>query len=61
MLASKSKEQKDRLLPIDEQDILALEACIDDYENFLPAMTHFIPTWRFQGCGTDAYCPLCLS
>ena len=42
MLASKSKEQKRPFNPIDEQDILALEACIDDYENFLPAMTHFI-------------------
>ncbi|MEK9530097.1 MAG: cob(I)yrinic acid a,c-diamide adenosyltransferase [Flavobacteriaceae bacterium] len=42
MLASKSKEQKRPFTPIDEQDILALEACIDDYENFLPAMTHFI-------------------
>ena len=42
MLASKSKEQKRPFTPIDEQDILALEACIDAYENFLPAMTHFI-------------------
>ena len=42
MLASKSKEQKRPFSPIVEEDVLALEARIDDYENFLPSMTHFI-------------------
>lgn len=42
MLASKSKEQKRPFSPVSEQDIIALEKCIDEYERFLPAMTHFI-------------------
>jgi len=42
MLASKSKEQNRPFSPIDQNDVLALEKCIDAYEAFLPAMTHFI-------------------
>jgi cob(I)alamin adenosyltransferase len=41
-LASKSSEQKRPFSPIGEENITNLEKLIDDYENFLPAMTHFI-------------------
>lgn len=41
-LASKSSEQKRPFSPISEENISDLEHLIDNYENFLPAMTHFI-------------------
>lgn len=41
-LASKSSEQKRPFSPISEEEISILEKCIDDYEIFLPTMTHFI-------------------
>ena len=41
-LASASSEQKRPFSTISEENILDLEKHIDDYESFLPAMTHFI-------------------
>jgi len=41
-LASKSDVQKRPFSPISEENISDLEQLIDDYENFLSAMTHFI-------------------
>ena len=41
-LASKSKEQKRPFAEVSTADIKALETHIDEYEELLPIMTHFI-------------------